>query len=71
MGRHALQDEQVAQSGDYAVGVELALNPDCQTFTTVFIEDVQRPEHLAVVCPAVDEAVVPDMVPILRPKPDA
>lgn len=47
------------------------IDTDCQAFAAVFIEDVQRPEYLAVVGPAVDEVVAPDMASMLGPKPGA
>ena len=70
-GWRATQDEQVGQSVNHICRVQFALHLDRQTFSAVLINDVQRPENLAVICPAVNEVIRPDMVLMLRPQPHA
>lgn len=69
VGRDTAQDEQITQDVDDAVGVEPALDFDCQAFPAELVEEVQRPEDLAVIRSTVDEVVAPDMVVIFRPEP--
>ncbi len=39
-------------------------------FAAELVKDVQCPERLAVVGPAVDEVIGPDMVAVFRPQPN-
>ena len=45
--------------------VELAAYADCQAFTAVLIQNVQRPEDLSVVGSVVDKIIRPDVVAVL------
>ena len=65
--RRAAKYEQVCQDIDYIGRVQLPLDPDCQTFPTVLIKDVQRPEGFAIVGSTMNEVIGPYMVAILRP----
>ena len=51
--------------------VELATNPDRQTFSGELVDDVEHAELPAIVGPTLDEVIGPDMIGMLGPKPDA
>src|SRR5690606_31210454 len=52
-------------------GVELATDPDRQAFPGELVDDVEHAELPAIVGPPLDKVIGPDMVGMLRPKPDA
>ena len=62
-----MQDEQVAQRIDDVAGVQLAIHADCQTFSAVFVDDVERAERLSVISPAMHEVVRPNMTTVFWP----
>ena len=70
-GGRAAQDEEVRQGVDDVGGVQLAIHLDGQTFLGMFINDVQRPERPAIIGPAMDEVIGPDVIAMLRPQPVA
>ena len=71
VGRHAAQDEQIAQDIDHAGGVELSLDLDGQALPTVLIKDVECPECFLIVGSTMHEVIGPDMVAMLRTQTDA
>lgn len=71
MARHTAQDEQVRQNVDDVSRIEFAVNADRQAFPGELIDDVEHAELPAIVRPVLDEVIGPDMVGMLRPKPDA
>ena len=56
---------------DHMGRVQPAPDPDRQAFAAVFIEDVQHPERLAAIGPAMDKIIGPDMVAVFQSQPDA
>ena len=70
VGWHATQDEQVRESIDYLSRVQLPFHPDRQTFSAVFIQDVERPKGSAIIGSVVHEVIRPNVITILRAKPD-
>src|SRR5687768_14733272 len=71
MARHAAQDEQVRQDVDDVARIELAIDAERQALPGELVDDVEHAEPPAIVCPALDEVLGPDMVGMLRPKPGA
>lgn len=71
MAGRTAQDEQVRQDIDDVGRVELAIDPDRQTLPGELVDDVEHAELPAIVRSALDEVIGPDMVGVLRPKPDA
>ena len=71
MARHTGQDEQIGQDVDDIGRIELAIDADRQAFPGELIDDVEHAELPAIVRPVLDEVIGPDMVGMLRPKPDA
>ena len=59
------------QNVDDGGRIELAIDADRQAFPGELIDDVEHAELLAIVRPILDEVIGPDMVGMLRPKPDA
>ncbi len=71
MAGHTAQDEQVRQGVDDVGRVEFASDADRQALPGELVDDVEHAELSAIVGPALDEVIRPDMVGVLRPKPDA
>jgi len=71
MTRRTAQDEQVRQDVDDVGRVELAVDPDRQSFSGELVDDVEHSEFPAIVGPALDKIIGPDMVGVSRPKPEA
>src|SRR5699024_2614321 len=71
MALPAAQNDQVRQNVDAVGRVELATDPDRQALPSELVDDVEHAELSAIVGPALDEVTGPDMVGMLRPKPDA
>src|SRR5690606_40615209 len=71
MTGHTTQDEQVRQAVDDIGRVELAIDTDRQAFPGELVDDVEHAELPAIVGPALDEVIRPDMVGVCGPKPDA
>src|SRR5690606_7220667 len=71
MARHAAQDEQVRQGVDDVGRVELAIDADRQALPGELVDDVEHAELPAIVGPALDEVIGPDMVGAFGPEPDA
>ena len=69
MARHAAQDKQVRQGVDDVGRVELAIDADRQALPGE-LNDVEHAELPAIVGPTLDEVIGPDMVGVLRSKPD-
>ncbi len=65
------QDEQVCRHSYDICRAEPTLDPDCQTFAAVLIQNVQRPEDLPVVGSVMEEILRPDAVAVLWPQPHA
>ncbi len=66
----AAKYEQVCQNVDYIGRVQFPLGSDCQAFPAVLIKDVQCPEGLAIIGSVMDEIIAPNVIAMLRPKPD-
>ena len=62
----AAQDEQVRESIDDLSRVQLPFDQDSQTFPAMFVQDVERPERPAIICPVMHEVIRPDVITILR-----
>src|SRR5690606_29115623 len=71
MAGHTAQDEQVRERVDDVGRVELAIDADRQALPGELVDDVEHAELPAVVRPALDEVIGPDMVDVLGSKPDA
>ena len=71
MAGHTTQDEQARQGVDDVGRVELATDPDRQALPGELVDDVEHAELSAIVGPALDEVIGPDMVGVLGQKPDA
>lgn len=54
-----------------SLALKLSLQPDCQAFPAVFVQDVERTERLSVIGSVMYEVVAPDVVAIFRAQPDA
>ena len=70
-GWNATQDEQVRQHVYDVCRVELAVYPDCQTFTAMLVQNVQCPEDFSIVGSVMDKIIGPDVVAALWPQPHA
>lgn len=70
MTGHTTQDEQVRQGVDDIGRVELARDPDRQALPGELVDDVEHAELPAIVRPALDKIIGPDMVGVFRSKPD-
>ena len=57
VGWHAPQDEQICQRVDDFGRVQLSFHSDRQTFSAVFIYDVQCPERPAIVSSVMNEVI--------------
>ncbi len=55
--RDAAQDEQVAQHINYIARVQLAIHAYSQAFSTILVDDVERPERFPVVGAAMHKVV--------------
>ncbi len=71
MPRHATQDEEIGQDIDDVGGLEFPVDPDRDAFPGELVDHVQHAELPTVVGAILDEVVGPDMIGMLRPKPDA
>ena len=69
--RRPTQDEKIRKSVDHVGRVQLSLHPDRQAFAAELIQDVQRPERLAVIGSAMDKVIGSDVVATLRSEADA
>src|SRR5690554_3476823 len=71
MAGHTAQDKQVRQGVDDISRVELAIDADRQALPGELVDDVEHAELPAIVGPALNEVIGPDMVGVFGPKPDA
>ena len=71
MGGRATQDKLVGEHVDDVGRVELAIDPDRETFPGVFVDEVEHAELPPVMGPALDEVVGPDVIGIFWSQPDA
>src|SRR5277367_6500465 len=71
MTRHTAQDEEVGQRIDYIDGLELAGNPDRQTFMGELLNHVEHAILPSIVGAILNKIVGPDMIAVLGPQPDA
>src|SRR5690606_30135325 len=62
MAGHTAQNEQVRQNVDDVGRVKLATDPDRQALPSELVDDVEHAELSAIVGPALDEVIGPDMV---------
>ena len=69
VGRNTSQDEQARKSVDDLSRVQLPFHPDSQTFSTVFIQDVQCSERPAIIGSVMHKIIRPNMIAILRAQP--
>jgi len=67
---HAPQDEQVRQDIDHIDGLELAVNPDRQTFMGKLVDDVEHAKLLSLMGSVFDKIVGPNMVRVFCLKTD-
>ena len=65
--RRAAEDEQVRQTVDDIRSLELAVDPDRQTFARKLVDDTERLDDPAVGRPIMDEVLAPDMVQTFGP----
>src|SRR5918994_4974333 len=71
MLRHAAKDEEVGQHVDHVDPLELAGDPDGQALARELVDDVEHPDLPPVMGSGLDKVVGPDVVRVLRPKPNA
>ena len=71
MAGYAAQDEEVRQGIDHVDAVQLARDPDRQSFVGELVDDVEHPEPPPVVGALLDEVIGPHMITMHRPQPDA
>ena len=55
-------DEKIGQNIDNILWVEFSVHPNCQAFTSVFIQNVECPECFAVLGSIMHEVIGPDMI---------
>ena len=70
MLRDSPQEKQLIQSFNDIPGCNMPGHPHRQAFPGVFINDDEYPKGFAVGSPCHDEIVTPDVVSVLRAKPD-
>src|SRR4249920_198102 len=67
----AAQDEQIGERVDHVYGPQLPADADRQALPGELVDDVEHAETPSIVGAVLNEVVGPDMVGMLRPKPDA
>jgi len=67
----ATQDKQIGQNVDHIRCLQLSADLDGNAFPCELIDHIEHAELPSVVGAILDEVIGPDMVGILRPKPDA
>jgi len=70
MTRWAILDEQIGQTVQHIVRVQLAVNDDGQTLSGKFVDHSEHAERLAIVRAIHDEVIGPDMVGPRRSQTD-
>src|SRR6476620_5625045 len=63
--------EEVRQDIDHVDAVQLARDPDRQSFVGELVDDVEHPEPPPVAGALLDEVIGPHMITMHRPQPDA
>ena len=71
VARHATQDEEIGQHIIHIDGLELAGNPDHQTFVGELINHVEHSIFPSIVGAILDKVVGPDVITVLGTQPDA
>jgi len=71
MAGHAAQDEQVREHVDDVGPLQLAADPDREALVGELVHHVEHPDLSPIMGAVLDEVVGPDVVAVLRPKPDA
>jgi len=71
IGRRPARDEQLGQGSQHVFVFELAGHDQGEAFAAGLIDDRQDAELAAIMGPALDEVVCPDVPRILRAQPDA
>jgi len=71
VARHATQDEEIGQHLDHIDGLELAGDPDRQTFVGELVDHIEHAIFPSIVGPVLDKIVGPDVVAALGTQPDA
>lgn len=67
---HTKQDEQVAQRINDTARVQLAIHTDGKAFSTVLVNDVQRPERLSITGSTMYEVIAPNVIATFRRQPN-
>ena len=71
VARDAAQDEEIGQHVDHIDGLELAGNPDRQTFMGELVDHIEHSIFPSIVGAVLDEVIGPDVIAVLGTQPDA